>query len=64
MGGGGVLGVFVLVQDLAGAGDDFGGKAGEFGDFDAVAFVGGAGCDLAQEDDAAGALLDADVDSF
>ncbi len=43
LGGGGVFGVLVLVQHLAGAGDDFGGKAGELGDLDAVALVGGAG---------------------
>jgi len=39
----------MLVQHLAGAGDDFGGQAGEFGDLDAVAFVGGSGLDLAQK---------------
>jgi len=43
---GGVLGALMLVQHLAGAGDDFGGQAGEFGDLDAVAFVGGSGLTL------------------
>jgi hypothetical protein len=42
---------FELVEDFFGAGDDVFGEAGEAGDLDAVAFFGGAGEDLVEEDD-------------
>ena len=44
-------------QDLAGARGDLRRQAGELGDVDAVAAVGAAGHDLAQEDDLAADLL-------
>ena len=44
-----MLALFVLLQDFAGAFDDAAGKAGEARDFDAVALVGAAGFDVAQE---------------
>jgi len=44
---------FVLGEHFAGARDDFVRQACEFGDFDAVATVGCAGLNFAQEGDAA-----------
>ena len=52
---------FEVGQDFLGAGDDFGGEAGQAGDLDAVGFVGGAGFDAAEEDDAVALFADADV---
>src|SRR5208282_4698684 len=60
----GVLALLVLYQDFAGAFDNGAGQAGEAGDFDAVAFVGAAGFDFAEEDDFAGSFFDADMDIF
>src|SRR5512146_2640615 len=56
-----MLGGFVLGQNFARADDDLGRQAGELGDLDAVAAVGGAGFDSAQENDSAGAFLDRHV---
>lgn len=57
VGGGGLE----VEEDFAGALDDRPGQAGEFGDVDAVAAVGAAGDDAAEEDDAAVLLGDGDV---
>lgn len=58
----GSLGVELEVaEDFGGAGDDGLGKAGEAGHLDAVAFVGGAGLDFAEEDDVFVPLADGDV---
>ncbi len=59
-----VLALFVFFQDFAGAFDDAAGEAGEAGDFDAVAFVGAAGFDVAEEDDFVGSFFHRDVDVF
>ncbi len=52
---------FVAGEYLAGAGDDIGGKAGEASNFDAVALVGGAGFDAAEEDDLVAEFADRDM---
>ena len=59
LGGGGLL-ALEAGEDDVGAVDDGGGEAGEAGDVDAVALVGGAGDDAAEEDD--GVALFADLD--
>jgi hypothetical protein len=59
-----VLTLFVFFQDFAGAFDYGFGEAGEAGNFDAVAFVGAAGFDAAEENDFVGSFFDADVDIF
>ena len=51
-------------QDGFGAVEDFLGEAGEAGDLDAVGFVGGAGDDLAEEDDAVVPLAHGDAVVF
>ena len=56
--------LLVFFQDFAGAFDYGFGEAGEAGDFDAVAFVGAAGFDAAEEDNFVGSFFDADVDVF
>ena len=53
-----------MAEDFGGAGDDGLGEAGEAGDLDAVAFVGGAGLDFAEEDDVLVPLADGDVVVF
>ena len=57
LGGGGLL-AFEAGEDDVCAVDDGGGEAGEAGDVDAVAFVGGAGDDAAEEDDGVALLAD------
>src|ERR1700730_14621164 len=59
-----VLALLVFFQDFAGAFDYGFGEAGEAGYFDAIAFVGAAGFDAAEEDDFVGSFFDADVDVF
>ena len=49
---------FEVGEYLVGAEDDFFGEAGEAGDVDAVAFVGGAGGDAAEEDDGVAVFAD------
>ncbi len=55
-------GFFEGLEHLFGLADDGIGEAGEFGDVDAVAFVGAARDDVAEEDDAGRLFLDGDVD--
>src|SRR5580704_16199852 len=59
-----MLALLVFFEDFAGAFDYGFGEAGEAGDFDAVAFVGAAGFDSAEEDDFVGSFFHADVDVF
>ena len=58
---GGEFGVFEIGQDFAGAFEDGFGEAGEARDLDAVALVGGAGDDFAEEDDVVVPFADRDV---
>ena len=55
---------FEVAEDLGGAGDDGLGESGEAGDLDAVAFVGGARLDFAEEDDVFVPFADGDVVVF
>ena len=52
---------FEVAEDVLGAVDDRLRQAGEFGDLDAVGFVGRAGEDFAKEDDVVVPLADRDV---
>lgn len=52
---------FELVEDFFGSRDDVFGEAGESRDLDTVAFFGGAGEDLVEEDDLLVPLLHGDV---
>ena len=56
--------LFVLLQDFAGPFDDAAGEAGEARDFDAVAFAGAAGFDVAEENNFVGSFLYRHVDVF
>ena len=61
----GALGVeFEVTEDFGGAGDDGLGQAGEAGDLDAVALVGGARLNFAEEDDVFVPFADGDVVVF
>src|SRR5579875_3921030 len=58
------LAPFVFGKNLAGARDDRSGQSGETGDFDAIAFVGGARLDVAQKNDFAAGFANRDVNVF
>ena len=57
-----MLALFVFLEDFPGAFDDAAGKACQACDFDAVAFVGAAGFDAAEENNLVRRFFDGDVD--
>src|SRR5208282_5338863 len=56
-----MLALLVSLKDFAGALDDAAREAGEASDFDAVALIGAAGFDAAEENNFVGRLFDGDV---